>query len=445
VRGDRAELARAPLFFAGHSAGGPQAKAAAAAFADRCFGLMQFRGGAPSWDPPLPAGIPTLMMLGQFDEFGKVMRDEAGRENWAGGRDSMAQYRARGPDRLGSIVVEPGAGHFAWSDRSAAYFSMFLRAAARARIPAGVPRDGGPVMCRRVDPAKGFLTDLALGPGGAAKGGLATKRPVPARSHAGDGAHAWHIDRALAEATLAHHRDLSRPKDQFIRWTDAYTVDAGARFFFTAPAWIGDAAFDVHPIYADTYPTRQPNGEGPRWLPAGQPVTHAAAPILVRPIGGPLVAVGRHTFEIRFDALAPAGEGARATFIAYSEGDAEHRYTEHVGMLQKGFAVVAPGAGQLAFPPIGDLRPDDPPLALAASSENGKAVRYYVAAGPAKIVNGKLTVAEVPDRARFPMTIKVVAYQVGPGPSGAQRSVSLAEQAILVRSPSTSARATSSR
>jgi len=59
------ELAVAPLFFVGHSAGGPQAKTAAVKMADRCFGVMQYRGGAPSWDPPVPPGLPALMMLGQ--------------------------------------------------------------------------------------------------------------------------------------------------------------------------------------------------------------------------------------------------------------------------------------------------------------------------------------------------------------------------------------------
>lgn len=106
------ELSVAPLFFVGHSAGGPQAKAAAAKFADRCFGVMQYRGGAPSWEPPLPPGIPTLMMLGQFDEFGKsMMRDENGRENWENGRDEMIKFRSLDPANVGSIVIEPGAGH----------------------------------------------------------------------------------------------------------------------------------------------------------------------------------------------------------------------------------------------------------------------------------------------------------------------------------------------
>jgi len=70
------ELSVAPLFFVGHSAGGPQAKDQAIKHARRCFGLMQYRGGHPGVGPPggaepAPQGVPALMMLGQFDEFAK--------------------------------------------------------------------------------------------------------------------------------------------------------------------------------------------------------------------------------------------------------------------------------------------------------------------------------------------------------------------------------------
>jgi len=58
------ELARAPLFFVGHLAGGPQAKACAIKFADRCFGVVQYRGGVPGGSNSVPPGIPALMMLG---------------------------------------------------------------------------------------------------------------------------------------------------------------------------------------------------------------------------------------------------------------------------------------------------------------------------------------------------------------------------------------------
>ena len=87
------ELSRAPLLFVGHSAGGPQAKACATRMHARCFGLVQYRGGTPGGETPLPPGVPALTMLGQFDEFGGTMRDASGRESWAGGRDAMVAFR----------------------------------------------------------------------------------------------------------------------------------------------------------------------------------------------------------------------------------------------------------------------------------------------------------------------------------------------------------------
>jgi len=91
-----------------------------------------FSGG----DEPLPPGVPALMMVGQFDEFGGAMRDRSGRESWEGGRDALIAFRTQHESHLGSIVVEPGAGHFAWSDRNAKYLALFIRKAAQTRIPA---------------------------------------------------------------------------------------------------------------------------------------------------------------------------------------------------------------------------------------------------------------------------------------------------------------------
>ena len=118
------ELATVPMFFVGHSAGGPQALAKAIAHQDRCFGLMQYRGGVPV---ELPTHIPSLTMVGQFDEFGGVMRDAEGREHaWEGSKDALIAMRTADPTRMLSFAVEPGAGHFAGSERNAKLFSLYL-------------------------------------------------------------------------------------------------------------------------------------------------------------------------------------------------------------------------------------------------------------------------------------------------------------------------------
>jgi hypothetical protein len=413
------ELSVAPLFFAGHSAGGPQAKAAAVAHRDRCFGVMQYRGGSPgipanSLDPdPVPPGVPAVMMLGQYDEFGKVARDESGRENWENGVGAMRTFRSADARNLGCFAVEPGAGHFAWSDRSAAYFALFLRKAAAQRIPDWSPDAKTPVTCRPIDATRGWLTEL---PTRAA----ARHAPAPATEYTGDpGDASWHFDREMAEATVAHHRGLVGKRDQFIRWADPCTVKAGARFFFDGIAWIGDGqTFEVRPQFAETYP-QQYDGEGPIWAQAGQPVGNSAQAIRVRPTGGPLVAVGPNAFRVQFDALAPAPGPKATAIIAFVDGDEQWRYAEQVGIVRS--MVLTEGQEQaITFPALPDMNAGDgnavpAAIELNATSDSSLPVEYYVAHGPATIENGRLMLHELPRRARLPIEIKVVAYQFGRG------------------------------
>lgn len=428
------ELAVAPLFFVGHSAGGPQALAAATKHQERCFGLMQYRGGHPGvgrsgGEVPLPAGIPALMMLGQFDEFGKVHRDEQGRENWENGVDSLAAYNALADDNLGSLVVEPGAGHFAWSDRCAAYFALFLRKAAKARIPDWPVDAAAPVRCREVAATSGWRTDLRL---------AAPKHPAaPAEKFVGErGRSSWHFDQEMAEATIAIHRGLAGKRDQFLRWQDKHTVQAGARNFLSEIRWIGDGqTLEVRPDYAVIYPRQQKDGSGPRWATAGEPVGRSKAPIHVRTVGGPLATSGKHALRVRFDALSPATAEERAVFLASSAGDDNYRHTELVGMLPPGFARLKEGKPQtISFPAIGNLASDAAPIGLRAVSDAGLPVEYYVACGPAMIDNGKLKIAELPRRAKFPIAVRIVAYQFGRAIEPRVASATPVEQTIHIES-----------
>jgi hypothetical protein len=425
------ELSSAPLLFIGHSAGGPQAKAQAIKMADRCFGLLQYRGGVPGGAESVPPGVPALMMIGQFDEFGGTMRDASGRETWEGGRDALAEFRAQHERHLASIVVEPGAGHFAWSDRNAAYLAMFIRKAAEARIPPA-PASGARQAnrLREIDHRGGWLTDLTIKTAG-------EYEPAPFDDYQGDKAKtAWHFDEQMAKATVAYHAGGFGKKDQFIKWKDPCWVDAGARFFFTKLTWVGDGrTLEVHPVYADAYP-EQHGGRGPRWLKAGKPVGHSSAPIQVRQVGGPVAVVGPNGLRLQYDGLAPAMERSRVTFMAYSAGDSDYRYTEQVGMMPRGFRGLTKGKEQsIAFPLIGNIKANAGAVRLNATSDSGLPVEYYVAYGPAKIKADKLKVAELPARARFPIKVMVVAYQFGRGMEPLVRTATPVAQTIQIEKP----------
>jgi hypothetical protein len=350
------------------------------------------------------------------------MRDASGRETWEGGRDALAAFRAANERNPGSVVVEPGAGHFAWSERNAAYLALFLRKAAQARLGAGGMRE--------INPTNGWLTELP--------GRNAPRHPAAShRDYTGPRTNAaWHFDREMAEATAAYHTGLTARRDQFIRWSDPYYVDAGARFFFTKLQWVGDGqTFEVHPVYADKVPG-QYDGKGPRWPDAGKPVGHAAVPILVRPVGGPVMAAGTNRLRIQFDGLAPASEGGRVTFLAFSPGDAEHRYTEQVGMMPRGFSGLKTGRPQnVSFAPLPNLKPGSAPVKLNATSDAGLPVEFYVAHGPAVVTNGLLRVSELPARAKFPVEIKVVAWQFGCGVEPLVQTATPVEQTIQIEKP----------
>ena len=136
---------------------------------------------------------------------------------------------------------------------------------------------------------------------------------------------------------------------------------------------------------------------------------------------------------MRYDNLAPATEGARVTFMAYNVGDAEYRYTETVGMMPRGFNGLKNGKEQtITFPPIGNLKVGSAPVELKAISDSGLPVEYYVASGPATVENGRLKISEIPHRAVFPLSVKVVAYQFGSGVAPQFQTAAPVEQTLLI-------------
>lgn len=404
------ELAVAPIMFVGHSAGGPQARHVAAEHPTRCFALLQYRGGAPSGEPVVAPGVFCLSIFGQFDEYWGTMRNQDGSESWQRALPWVKDYRGKNPDNLATFLVEPGAGHFAWSDRNAVYVAKFIEKASRARIPESWPVDATePVELLPVDAMAGWVTPLDT----IRKGGTTAS---PAKDYDGDlAATNWHPDQEMAERTIAYHVAIDGKKDQFLKWEDPHWVDAGARFFFTDVKWVDDGqTFEVHPVFNDKV-SGQHNGQGPKWLNAGEAVGNGGTPIKVRPIKGPLKAVGPNKLRIQMDALS-GGSPAKATFLAYAEGNKEYRLTEIPGMLSRGFKGFNKGAKQeIAFAPLTDLPADADPVPLRATSSAELTVEFYVAYGPAFIQDGTLRVAGIPPRARFPIELKVVAWQFGRG------------------------------
>jgi hypothetical protein len=73
------------------------------------------------------------------------------------------------------------------------------------------------------------------------------------------------------------------------------------------------------------------------------------------------------------------------------------------------------GATQtIDWPQIADKKVGAKPFDLGATASSGLPVQYWVVSGPATVTaDGKLRLEAIPPRSRFPVTIRVAAFQWG--------------------------------
>lgn len=420
------EIATAGLFSYGHSVGTIFARNVAFWNPDRCFGVLLFKGGMgfPANDPEASVlGVPILSVKGQFEEFGPgpsgVLRDFEDRETaWKTTRAGLLRLRRRDDRFLLSLLVEPGATHFAWSERVARYVALFIRKAAQRRIPDRPPGAEKPGGLIPIDPQSGALSDGNLGEAGAA----------PAAAYAdfrGGAAEAfWHLDLELAEANDAFHAGMFEKRPQFVTFTDpksGKTILVGHDLRLRLGAcWVGPDTFQVAGTFLDHAPDKYPKVEGR--------VGHAPGPIRFRAFGGAIEQVGPDTFRVSPDGR----QRIRADILAYHPGDATYRYAEQQGRIRLPERLAKGEPQRISFPTIGRVKAGDLPLRLRATSDAGLTVRYYVESGPAVVEREVLRLAEVPKRAAYPLRVTVVAYQYGRAVEPIVQSAEPVRQVILV-------------
>jgi len=421
------ELAVAPLFPYGHSVSTLFASHVACWRPARCFGVLLFKGGIsiPANDPEASLrGVPILAVKGQFEEFGPGpsgnLRDFEDRETaWKTMGEAVLKLRGKDERCLLSMIVEPGASHFAWSEPVARYVAVFIRKAAQARIPDWPVDAKEPVTCREIDPATGALASAGIGkPGAEAAAACKEFKGDPRTAY-------WHLDLELAKAADAFHAGMTGKKPQFVTFADPRSgkpilVGHDLRLRLGAD-FVGPDTFRVAGTFLDKPPDKYPKVEGP--------VGHAGGPVRFRAFGGTVEQTGPDTFRVGLD-----GRGRlRAEILAYHPGDAVYRYAEQQGRIGIPEKLTKGKAQAIMFPEIAALKVGGPPVKLKAASDAGLAVRYGVESGPAVIDGNSLKPAEIPKRAAFPLKITVIAYQYGSAVEPLVQSAEPVKQVVEVR------------
>jgi hypothetical protein len=282
---------------------------------------------------------------------------------------------------------------------------MFIHKSAEARLPGLTP----------IDPADGWLVS---------RWQLRQPRsvpPAPAAAYTGDPADAfWAFDGEMARAIHDHHAGHVGKKPQLLGFVqDGKTVPQVDRHEQVNLRFLPEedgVSFSLETTFLDHVDDGSKNLA--RWtgLPAGTPLGHATGKTEVRRITGPFVETGPNRFAVRLNRTwIPSDPRHRQLwFAARNPGDGDYApAVQQAMMVLPENEVGKPQRIDFPHPAPDGMKAVSEGVRLAATSDAGLKVRYYVREGPAVIEGDRLVPTRIPPRAKLPVAVTVVAWQLG--------------------------------
>ncbi len=393
------ELRTVPWITIGHSGNSQFCQAMARQKPERTLANIVIKGALPGvakdGNTSGLVGVPILFVTGQFEE---VMPPGKVRDAWWGVQmKRFADAKAAVPQALITGMEDRSHGHLNWFPDMSRFVALYIHKAMAARLG-----DSDFTTLKTVPFDSGWLSDPAE-----------VNPPAPVREYKGNPQQAfWHFDEEMAQAwQTLYDRDRGK-KEQLL----AFTQDGKI-----SPWWNGWAlqSYEFRPLadgisftadatFRDQVP--QPFAD------AGTKLGHSTSgPIQFQVLGwaGATEQTGPNQFRVRFDREGVNGRTLHVLLGAIHPGDAEYRETVAVASFD------LPGGNhegtkqKLTFAPIADVPAGTTSVALHASSDSGLKVDYYVSYGPAVIEGDAIRLMPIPARARFPIEVKVTAYQWG--------------------------------
>ncbi len=432
-----AELGTAPVIPLGHSACASYPWNFAAWNPARTLAVLSVKGDAPQtdltgsgapnpdWDARAIDGVPGLMVMSEA-------------EWWDARLAPAMKFRAAHPAVPLGLLADVGHGHFDATDPLVEFLAMFIRKAAEARLAAD-----GSVTLRAIDPASGWLVDRWR------RDEPLRAAAAPAADYRGDLAEAfWCFDEEMARATEAYYatsRARKMPQVDFAqagRPAPISTTHTGVELMFS-PAADG-LTFQLSGDFIEPLPPKPPIAAKakpptpttvlPLWAATG---TEASGAVAVSILTGPVAQVASDTFRVQFNRTYSTIDKRDHDIwlLASYPGDATHKGAVQQALLRlPSFGV---GAMQsITFPAIADQTPDAVPLKLEATSDADAPLGYYVREGPAEVDGDMLRFTAIPPRAKRPVKVTVVAWQLGRGTEPKLRAAPPVERTFwLTRQP----------
>jgi hypothetical protein len=305
--------------------------------------------------------------------------------------------------------IDVGSGHCDVSDDAIPLMALFLKKAVAARIPQDAPLDA-PVKLLPVPVESGWVLDPATF-------GKPEGKPIPFAAWRGDPTQCfWYLDQEMAAAVQAHLSAQLAKKPTYLGFVDGGQVSTDARMAVLTPQFESDGVtFRLHAEYVDHIDHANLGAAGADF-PNGAPIAKGSQPIHYRVNSGCAVQTGPDTFRAcpQGGPLFPQGQPWEPTIVAYSLGDDQYRPTEHPAHIRIDVLNRAGQPQTLDFPKIADVPASAlAPIRLQAAASSGLPVQYYVVSGPAWVQGDVLNFGPLPARTKWPMRVRVAAFQWG--------------------------------
>ncbi len=390
------ELADAPVIPVGHSALATFPWNFAAWNPERTLAVISLHGDAPrtnltgygranlEWGRTRNInGIPGLMIEGEY-------------EWWEARVNPALAFRMMYPESCISFLCDTGRGHFDVADETADYIALFLKKALQYRCVEGTGR------LKQVDMQKGWLAERWNPDEG--------KRPqaAPYACYKGDPHDAfWYFDREMAETTEKRYALHRRKEKRYIGF-----VQEGKLLKFDPQLHAGIVALFLPEEDGLTFHLKAMFTDSLRSVCVGG---EEEQNICIDRICGPVEKLNDTTFAVRFYRMGM--DNSRRTndiwLVASHPGDKKHKGCVQQMTMRIPYRQTEGKRQYIWFPGIDDVSRDIRSIRLAASSDCGLPVYYYVKEGPAEVSGNELRFTPIPPRSRFPIKVTVVAWQYG--------------------------------
>ena len=394
------ELQFSPIIPIGHSAYATYPWNFAASNPARTLAVISVHGDAPQtpltgyggknidWKNRNIDGIPSLMVEGEY-------------EWWENRVQPALDFKQRFPNSAISFLCDAGHGHFDISDELIDYLNLFIKKAVAYRLPSKTALNQA-VILNPINQKEGWLKERWK------KDVKPTEIAAAYNEYKGDKKEAfWYFDKEIAQATEKFYASARGKKEQHLGFTQNgklldFNPKSHARIVGTFIPEMDGLTFHLNTVFTDSLRTKISNN-------------HANGKPIISRICGPVEKINDTTFSVRFYRMGLNNEKRTGDIwlMASHPGDKNYKSTVQQFNMRIPFRNTEGTAQKIIFESLENQKKGIKEIPLKAHSNSGLPVYFYIQEGPAEIKNGKLVITKIPQRAKFPLKITVVAWQYG--------------------------------